>query len=188
MTPTAITKSVANHPSSFSNAGNQFGQHSRTLGALHSGSRCISHVHTEINVGNRDFHGLIELDSHADTCTVGANFQITVYTEKSCNVTPYHLKYEGINDCPIVQAATAYMDSESGSSYILMINQGVYVGEELTLPLINPNQLRTNGVIVDDCPRHLPPDPSIATHSIFVPEHNLPIPLKLKGIFSCFTT
>jgi hypothetical protein len=54
--------------------------------------------------------------------------------------------------------------------------------------LLNPNKLHSNGVIVYDCPKHLAPDPSVVTHSIFVPEHNLRIPLQLEGVISCIPT
>jgi hypothetical protein len=40
--------------------------------------------------------------------------------------------------------------------------------------------------VVDDCPRHISPDPSKATHSIYIPQHNLRIPLRLKGVLSYF--
>ena len=54
--------------------------------------------------------------------------------------------------------------------------------------LINPNQLRANGIIVDDCPRHLSRNPSLATHFIYIPEHDLRILLKLRGVLSYFST
>ncbi len=80
----------------------------------------------------------MELDSHADTCTVGLTFQIMLYTEKSCNVTPYHPRYEGINNFPIAQAAAAYTDDDTRATYILIIKQAVYVVDELNNALINP--------------------------------------------------
>jgi len=48
---------------------------------------------------------------------------------------------------------------------------------------VNPNQIRSNGVIVDDCPTHLSPNKS-STHSIYFPEHDVKIPLQLNGIIS----
>lgn len=123
-TPTMVTPSMnANQPSNGGNTGNQCGQHSRGIGALQTGSRWISEVRTNVATADRDFLGLVELDTHADMCTIGSNFRITSYTEKSCNVSPYHPKYEGINDCPIVQAATIHTDGETAASYILVINQ-----------------------------------------------------------------
>jgi hypothetical protein len=111
---------------------------------------------------------------------------ITAYTESTGNFTPYHPNYGSIENSPIVQAATAYSDTETGVTYILVINQANYVGNDLKVTLINPNQLWSNGLVVDNCTRHLAPDPSLETHSIFVPSHNLRIHLQLKGVLSCF--
>ncbi len=54
--------------------------------------------------------------------------------------------------------------------------------------LMHPNQLRTNGVIVNDVPVHLAPDPSKATHSIYVVKDDLVILLTLKGMISTSPT
>jgi hypothetical protein len=44
--------------------------------------------------------------------------------------------------------------------------------------------MRANDIIVDDVPKHLGHN---AAHSIYVPWHNICIPLQIKGIISCFT-
>jgi hypothetical protein len=66
---------------------------------------------------------------------------------------------------------------------ILVINQALYFGKNLSHILLNPNQLRFNNVTVDDVPRHLS---DTSTHSIIVNDNNLTIPLKLNGIISYF--
>jgi hypothetical protein len=48
--------------------------------------------------------------------------------------------------------------------------------------------MRAHGLIVDDIPQHLAPDPSTMTHSIFVPSSNLRVPLALKGTVSRIVT
>jgi hypothetical protein len=53
-----------------------------------------------------------------------------------------------------VTGATAYTDQATGQVYILVINEGLWSGEKLTNPLINPNQLRYTGVTVQDNPFH----------------------------------
>jgi len=58
------------------------------------------------------------------------------------------------------------------------------MGESLAVSYLNPNQLRHNGVIVDNIPKHLAPDPNKATHSLYFPQHDLRIPLQLKGVIS----
>jgi hypothetical protein len=77
------------------------------------------------------------------------------------------------------------MDPNTDVTYVLVINQVIHVGDDMPMTLLNPNQLRHHGIIVDDCPKHLAPHPSVATHSIFIPSHNLHIPLQLKGVISC---
>jgi hypothetical protein len=103
------------------------------------------------------------------------------YTDKPCQVAPYHPDYETMKDIPIVQAGTAFDDPNTGETMILVINQGLYFGDSLPNSLINPNQMRMNGVEVNDVPKHLS---SKSTHSIYIPEHNLQIPLSMRGVIS----
>lgn len=56
--------------------------------------------------------------------------------------------------------------------------------ESLSVSYLNPIQVRHNGVIVDDIPKHLAPDPEKATHSLYFPQHDLQIPLQWKGVIS----
>jgi hypothetical protein len=86
-----------------------------------------------------------------------------------------------MNDIPIFQAVTAFDDLNTGETLILVINQGLYFGDSLSNSLINPNQMRMNGEEVDDVPKHLS---SKSTHSIYIPEHNLKIPLSMRGVIS----
>lgn len=124
------------------------------------------------------------LDSHADTTCIGRNFRVISHTDKVCEVFPYHPGYESIQEAPIVQAAMAYDDPDSGETFILVVNQCLHLGDMMEHTLMNPNQLRANGIIVNDVPVHLATDPSKATHSIYVIQDDLVIPLTLKGIVS----
>lgn len=81
----------------------------------------------------------------------------------------------------MVKAVTAY--GHNGVTYILVANQALYFGEDMPNSLLSPNQLRSNGVVVDDCPIHLSPNKS-STHSIFFPEQDVRLPLQLNGIIS----
>jgi hypothetical protein len=74
----------------------------------------------------------------------------------------------------MVQAGTAYSHPKTGETIILVVNQGLYMGDMLKSYLLTPNQLRHFGIIVDDCPIHLAPDPSL-----FSPHDELRIPLQL---------
>jgi len=129
----------------------------------------------------------MELDSHADTTCAGANCVVIEYTGQVVDVTPYNsAKYEPETNIPIVKAATAYTDS-TGTTYILVVNQALYF-PELTHSLLNPNQARTNGVIVEDCPKHLSHPDKPSSHSIYFPTEQVRIPLEMGGVISKFPT
>jgi hypothetical protein len=100
-------------------------------------------------------------------------------------VSPYHPKYKQNDGVSIVQAAATYTNSETGSKYILIIYQVLYM-KDLPNTLISPNQITVNGITVDNCPRHLASNLDIANHSIDVPNLQLGMSLKLKGILSYF--
>ena len=88
---------------------------------------------------------------------------------------------------PIVKVGTAY-DSPNGRTYILVLNQALFMGDNLDNALLCPNQIRSHGIIVDDVPKHLSSDPSIATHSIYFPNKNIRVPLKLGSCISRIST
>jgi len=196
--PTTDEVDQKNMISGDSTAGNEFGQRSRMkadddsryTGMFQSSARYM----VDAPIGNKSDHQLcvvttqqipspMELDSHADTCTIGSNCKIIAYTNKNCQVSPYHPKYKPIDNVPIVQAAATYVHPETGHKYILVINQALYL-KDLPNTLISPNQLRAHSIVVDDCPKHLAPIPSAATHSIYIPQLELRLPLQLKGVLS----
>jgi hypothetical protein len=200
-TPTQATTgpTIQGSQSVIGNAGNQFGQRSRYIGMLSSGPRsAIPRHHQECNVEIARINsncindvyapGMLELDSHADAACVGADCQVIAYTEKVCEVTPYHFSYAPMEDIPIVQAATAYTDPNSGKTYILIINEALYMGDTMSRSYINPNQMQHFGLIVNDVPKHLLPSPDDESHSIYIPSTDLRIPLQLKGTLSYVPT
>jgi hypothetical protein len=127
------------------------------------------------------------LDSHADTCCAGATAQVIEYTGRSCDVSPFSNEYDALTNIPVVKAATAYDDPETGDTYILVMGEASYFGNQLPNSLLCPNQMHVNGIVVDDVPIHLSSDKS-STHSIFVPEQGVRLPLKLHGCFSYLPT
>jgi hypothetical protein len=114
---------------------------------------------------------------------------IVEYTGKTCNVAGYNKNNpnDELVDVPIVNAAAAY-NASTGQTNILVSSQALYLGNVIEYRLLCPNQMRYNGVIVDDVPRHLAPDPTIATHLIYMPEDDLCIPLDMQGVVSYFDT
>ena len=82
--------------------------------------------------------------------------------------------YQPERDVPIVSAATAFTCQRTGQTYILVINEALWFGDRLENSLINPNQLRFGGAIVNDNPF----DPQIP---ISIQTDEVDIPLELAG-------
>lgn len=95
---------------------------------------------------------LNETDSNADTCCLGQNFIVLSYTNRTADVFPYDSSYQPITNVPIVTGATAWDCPSTGSTYILVIHEGLYYGSTLDHSLINPNQIRHNGIDLWDNP------------------------------------
>jgi hypothetical protein len=56
------------------------------------------------------------------------------------------------------------------------------MGDALPTMLLNLNQAQSNGVVVDDVLQQFG-----GTHSIFIPQHNLRLPLCVQGVLSCLS-
>ena len=136
--------------SNYSSAGTQFGR--RRLNAIKTGirstnTRNISTARSTLRQYQENKIGFAELDSHADTSCVGADCRVLSITDQVCQVVPYHQDYQPFNEVPVVQAATAYDHPETGITYILIINQALLV-PDLETTLLNPNQMRANGILL----------------------------------------
>lgn len=129
--------------------------------------------------------GRMELDSHADTIVGGNNCVVIDTTGRTVSVSPFSDEYEALQDIPIASIATAYDCPMTGQVYILIFNEALYFGDRMTHSLLCPNQLRAHGIQVDDTPIQYN---ETSTHSLYVPEHDLRIPLSLEGVISGFDT
>jgi hypothetical protein len=69
---------------------------------------------------------------------------------------------------------------------ILVFHEALYFGKGLKESLINPNQLRHNGIVVDTCPKQFSGGKSM--HGLVVPEEDLYIPFQLHGVISHLVT
>jgi hypothetical protein len=127
-------------------------------------------------------YGHMEMDSHADTIVCGSNCVIMHFTGKECDVSPYTEEYESIKGVPIVQAATAYDDPETGETTILILNEAIWMGDKMEHTLVNPNQLRAHGITVQDNP--------FSTSPIYISTegHEFSMPLKCEGTILGVTT
>jgi hypothetical protein len=123
-----------------------------------------------------------ELDSHADTCVGGSNTALLGPAQTVARVSAFAPGY-GSKDYPVGTIGTVWTDPLSGIDYLLVIHQAIFLGKELKHSLLNPNQMRANGLNVDDCPKQYDPK---STHSIVVEDPQVTIPLSLHGIVSYF--
>jgi hypothetical protein len=92
-----------------------------------------------------------KLDTHADACCVGKNFQILAYTNRVWDVSAFSNSYEVSKDVPMVLAATKYTDPHISFSIILVVNQALSF-PDMEYSLLNPNQLCYAGLDVWDNP------------------------------------
>jgi hypothetical protein len=129
-------------------------------------SRSVWKAKRRPNELNTIQYGKAELDSRADTCCAGMDFTVIEHTGTTCEVHPYHPKYKPGANVPLVKAVTAY--DHNGNTYILVLNQALYFGDEMPNSLLNPNQIRFNGIIVDDLSN------SPVSRQSFDPFHMLP--------------
>jgi hypothetical protein len=113
-------------------------------------------------------HGTCELDSHADTSVTGPNCTVIEYTDQRVSVSGFSNEYEAIHDVPIVTAATTYDDPNTGTTVVLIIGQALYLNDKVSCTLLCPNQLRSNGISVDDIPVHLAPRNQPTKHGVFL--------------------
>jgi hypothetical protein len=127
-----------------------------------------------------------ELDSRAVTCCAGSTLKVIEYTGQECDVYPYNPQHKPQKNVPMVKAVTAY-DSEDGQTTILCLNQTLYFGHEMPNSLLNHNQMPYFGIIVDDCPTFLTPGKQ-PTHSLYLPDEDVRIPLSLNGCITCIPT
>ena len=96
------------------------------------------------------YHGRVELDSHADTIIAGKNCLTLSYSGRVCDVSAYSEDYPPRVGVPVVSAATGYTTA-NGDNYILIFNEALSI-PDLDHSLVNPNQLRYHGVMVQDNP------------------------------------
>ena len=124
--------------------------------------------------------GRCELDTHADTCIAGHGFAVYEETGHTCKVYPFSEKYKPLK-VKIVNAITVYTNFK-GVSVVLLFNNVLYL-PDMEVSLICPNQLRDNGLIVEDCPKQFDPK---SGHCIRTPDGSHTIPLEMDGVMSGF--
>jgi hypothetical protein len=104
------------------------------------------------NRGESGIVGRNEIDNHADTICAGSNWTVLEFTGEYCNVSPFSTEYKPLENVPIAQCATVYTYNSTGATVLLIADQVLWFGNKLSTSLINPHQLRDNGIGVCDDP------------------------------------
>ena len=150
-----------------------------SIAEVRSGDRrhCSSVAATSrviLGPNSREF-GNLEFDSHADTIVFGRNFVQLAHSGRECDVSPYTDTYQSIKNVPIVSAATAWTSPVTGEVYILVFHEGLWMATQMEHSLLNPNQLRHHGVLVQDNPF------SSAPLGLYSAEHDFALPFQAVG-------
>jgi hypothetical protein len=100
------------------------------------------------------------------------------------NVSSFHGSAKRFPSVPIATVGTLYEDRE-GHQLILIIHEALWFGDKHSRTLLNPNQIRTHGLTVNDVPRQFDPSSSF---SIIDPAQDLEIELSVHGVAAGFTS
>ena len=83
----------------------------------------------------------------------------------------------------IVDAALCYECEYTGETYLMVICNVMYL-QKMTTSLIPPIMIHIAGLEINECPNILVKKPTVEHHSVYFPDHELRIPLKIHGIIS----
>ncbi len=113
----------------------------------------------------------------------GKNFIVLHSTYGIADVYAYDSSIQPIENLPIVTAATAYDNTVTGNTFILVFNEGLYFGVKVDHSLIYPNQICAYGILlVWDNPYD--PNHTLSTEV----QSNLTLPLRAFGTKVGFNT
>jgi hypothetical protein len=124
-----------------------------------------------------------ELDSHADTCVAGADTLLVAHDDRIVSVHAFSGEHAPINDVQIGTVATLWIHPVTGRSHILVTHEALYLGDRLPETLLNPNQIRANGLRVEGVPKQFD---STLSHAIHTKKRDVHISLSLDGVISGF--
>ena len=62
------------------------------------------------------------MDTHTDTCCVGANWNLMHYTDEVFEVYPFWNKYNLVQEIPVSRCCTVWTDDE-GKKYLILVTK-----------------------------------------------------------------
>ena len=91
------------------------------------------------------------MDTHADSCCAGANWNLMHYTGEICEVSSFLNAYASVQDILVARCCTVWTDDE-GKEYVLVGDEMLWFGTSLENLMIIPNQICAYGLSVNDDP------------------------------------
>ena len=127
-------------------------------------------------------HGCrLGIDSWADTSCAGRHAHVLEFIEgRSVTAQGFATSLPSIDNLSIANVAYAY-DSPSGETYILVINNSIYLGSLMDDSLLNPIQCLLNGIRIDLRPQALTPHCDTA-QSVTIPSLDVIFPIEYDGV------
>jgi hypothetical protein len=125
------------------------------------------------------------LDLHANMSAAGANTVSLWFTDTYVSVSPFIGECKALEEIPVASMATAWDHPLTGETYLLVINEALYFGDWIGHSLISLNQPKDFGLQVNNMLTYYDPTSS---HSIFLPESDLELPLQVRSVFSYLET
>ena len=90
-------------------------------------------------------------------------------TGEICDVNPFLASYQPVQEIPVARCCTVWTDKTDSLEYLLIGDQMLWFGTLMPNSLINPNQLRANGISVNDDPFDTSRLFGIASDEAFIP-------------------
>jgi len=107
-------------------------------------------------------------------------------TGRTADVEGFHGDLGKLEGIPIGTCYTAIDHPVLQETIIGVFHQCLYFGSQMEESLINPNQLRANGLVVDTCPKQYSGGKSL--HGIYHEEEDMLIPFRMHGCISYFAS
>ena len=125
--------------------------------------------------------------SHVYSHVVNRNSLILYKTDRIENITPFSDGFAIILAVPVIYMDVIYDSVATGDTYILIINNILYI-TDTEKNLLPPIMMSLNGLVVDECPKFMCFDLAIKPHSIFLVDSNVRLPLDIHGTNSYVPT
>ena len=115
-------------------------------------------------------------DSYADTCCVGRHARVESIIEgKTVSASGFTDAMPVMENLPLANILYAY-DTQDGETFILRVNNSIYLGDQMEDSLLCPNQCFENGILIDTRPTIYCKEESAATMEC--PDRGLRIPIR----------